>query len=87
MDMRPSDLSVPNRIILATDFSPASSAAVLIACRVAEMLKATVTILHVFQYVPHHRYRVPVEWMVEVIRRDVRKKLQEAKDIFCEANV
>ena len=87
METKPPDLKIPNRIILATDFSPASSTAVLIASKVARVFKATVTILHVFQYVPHHRYKVPVEWMVEIIRRDVRQKLQETKDIFREANV
>ncbi len=87
METRSSDFPVPNRVILATDFSPASSAAEWVACRVAQGLNAPVTILHIFQYVPHHRYKVPVEWMVEIIRRDVRGKLKEAKGMFREANV
>lgn len=87
METKPPDLKIPNRIILATDFSPASCAAVLVASKVARVFNATVTILHVFQYVPQHRYKVPVEWMVEIIRRDVRQRLQETKGIFREANV
>ncbi|HEY4388403.1 MAG TPA: hypothetical protein VGN34_28460 [Ktedonobacteraceae bacterium] len=43
--------------------------------------------LHIFQYVPKYRYKVPVEWMVEIIRTDVRKKLAEAKRVLNDAGV
>jgi nucleotide-binding universal stress UspA family protein len=44
-------------------------------------------LLHIFQYVTKHRYKVRVEWMVEIIRRDVRSKLADAKRILHEAGV
>jgi lauroyl/myristoyl acyltransferase len=72
----------PDQIVLATDFSPASTAAVPIASMLARLFKASVILLHIFQYVPKHRYRVPVEWMVEIIRKDVQSKLAEAKRIL-----
>src|ERR1700751_1599547 len=72
-------MTAPGQIVVATDFSPASNAAVSVASRMAHVLKAKITLLHIFQYVPKHRYKVPVEWMVEIIRRDVRSKIEEAK--------
>ena len=62
-------------------------AAVPVTVRLARMFKAKVTLLHIFRYVPKHRYPIPVEWMVEIIRRDVRTKLVEAKRILHEAGV
>jgi nucleotide-binding universal stress UspA family protein len=62
-------------------------AAVPITGRLARIFKAKVTLLHIFQYVPKHRYPIPVEWMVEIIRRDVRSKLVEAKRILHEAGL
>jgi nucleotide-binding universal stress UspA family protein len=53
----------------------------------AQALKAKVTLLHVFQYVPKHRYKVPVEWMVEIIRRDVRSRMKEAKSFLVQAGI
>jgi len=77
----------PNRIVFATDFSPASNSAAHVANRVARIFQVPVTLLHIFQYAPRHRYLGPVEWMVEIIRRDVRDKLEEAKDIFHRSGV
>jgi len=77
----------PKQVVVATDFSPASSAAVSFARRVAQILKAKVTLLHIFQYVPKHRYKVPVEWMVEIIRRDVRSRMKEAKSLLVQAGI
>lgn len=75
------------QIIVATDFSPASSAAVSVASRMAQIFKAKVILLHVFEYVPKHRYKVPVEWMVEIIRRDVRTKMSEAKNLLVQSGI
>jgi nucleotide-binding universal stress UspA family protein len=79
--------TAPTQIVLATDFSPSAMAAVPITGRLARIFKAKVTLLHVFQYVPKHRYPIPVEWMVEIIRRDVRSKLAEAKRILHDAGL
>jgi nucleotide-binding universal stress UspA family protein len=65
-------------IVLATDFSPASSAALLLAGKAAKLFKARLTMLHVFQYPIHHGYPVRVRWMVEMLRNDVREKMNEA---------
>lgn len=78
-------MTTPNQIVLATDFSPSAMAAVPIAGKFARIFHAKVTLLHIFQYAPKHRHKVPVEWMVEIIRRDVRSKLLEAKAILHES--
>jgi nucleotide-binding universal stress UspA family protein len=80
-------MKIPTQIVLPTDFSPASMSAVRVAVGLAQIFHAKVLLLHVFQYVPRHRYKVPVEWMVEIIREDVRKKLVQAKGILHEAGV
>lgn len=80
-------MTAPAQIVLTTDFSPTAMAAVPITARLARMFKAKVTLLHIFRYVPKHRYPIPVEWMVEIIRRDVRSKLVEAKRILHEAGL
>jgi len=64
-------------IVLATDFSPASSAALLLAGKAARLFKARLTVVHVFQYPVHHGYPVRVRWMVEMLRNDVREKMKE----------
>jgi nucleotide-binding universal stress UspA family protein len=61
--------------------------AVRVAGGLAQIFCAKVRLLHIFQYEPKHRYKVPVEWMVEIIRTDVRKKLAEAKGVLNEAGV
>lgn len=68
---------LPGEIVVATDFSPSSVAALHVAARLAQTLKARVTILHVFEYVVRHAYKVPVDWMVGEIRKDAVKKLGE----------
>jgi nucleotide-binding universal stress UspA family protein len=68
----------PQQIVIATDFSPASNAALSVARRIARTFNAGVTLVHVFQFVPRHQYRIPVEWMVERIRKEFRNKLEEA---------
>ncbi len=80
-------MTAPAQIVLTTDFSPTAMAAVPVTVRLAQMFKAKVTLLHIFRYVPKHRYPIPVEWMVEIIRRDVRTKLVEAKRILHEAGL
>jgi len=78
---------IPDQIVVATDFSPASITALSIASRVARIFKAKVTILHVFQYVAQHHYKVPVDWMIATIRSDVREKLGENKRVLSEAGI
>jgi nucleotide-binding universal stress UspA family protein len=68
---------LPNEIVVATDFSPSSAAALHVAARLAQALEARVTILHVFEYVARHAYKIPVDWMMGEIRKDVMKKLVE----------
>lgn len=80
-------MTVPTQIVVATDFSPGSMSAVRVAGGLVQIFCAKTTLLHIFQYVPKHRYKVPVEWMVEIIRTDVRKKLAEAKGVLNEAGV
>jgi nucleotide-binding universal stress UspA family protein len=80
-------MAIPNQVVLATDFSPASTIAVSIVSRLARTLKAKVTLLHIFQYVPKHHYVVPVGWMVEIIRKDVQAKLAETKNILSHAGL
>lgn len=75
-------MTVPNKIVVATDFSPASDGAVSIARTMAQIFNARVTLLHVFQYEQRRRYLFPVEWMVEMIRNNARRKLDEAKCVF-----
>ena len=77
----------PDQIVVATDFSPASTAALRMASRVARLFQAKVSIVHVFQYSPHHRYPVPVDWMVEMIRQDMRVKLDESRLLLTEMNI
>ena len=78
---------IPTEIVLATDFSPASSAALSIAGRVAHIFKAKVLVVHVFQYVAHHQYQVPVGWMIECIRRDVQHRMNETRKVLADIGV
>ena len=77
----------PDQIILATDFSPASSAALSIAGRFANMFKVKVLVVHVFQYVARHQYQIPVGWMIECIRRDVQHRMNETRKILADSGV
>jgi nucleotide-binding universal stress UspA family protein len=87
MDTTDSNSVIPDQVIVATDFSPASVAALSIASRVARIFRARVTILHVFQYIAQHSYRLPVDWMVASIRNDVRDKLAENRRALCEVGI
>ena len=78
---------IPDQIVLATDFSPASSAALSVAGRVARLFKAKVLVVHVFQYVAQHQYQVPVGWMIECIRRDVQHRMNETRKILVDIGV
>jgi nucleotide-binding universal stress UspA family protein len=77
----------PVQIVLATDFSPASSAALSVAGRVARIFSANVVVVHVFQYVAHHQYQVPVGWMIECVRRDVQLRMNETRKILADSGV
>jgi nucleotide-binding universal stress UspA family protein len=78
---------IPEQIVFATDFSPASSAALCVAGRVARIFNANVVVVHVFEYVAHHQYQVPVGWMIECIRRDVQRRMSETRKIFADIGV
>lgn len=71
--------------MVATDLSPASVAAVAVARRMAQIFNAKITLLHIFEYVPQHRYMIPVEWMVSNLREDVRGKLEKTKNSLGES--
>jgi nucleotide-binding universal stress UspA family protein len=75
------------QVVLATDLSTASIAAVPVAIGLAKIFKAEVIILNVFQYVPHHRYQVPVGWMVDIIRKDVQAQLGRIKHTIDQADI
>lgn len=79
--------ALPDEIVVATDFSPASVTALHVATRLAQALKARVTILHVFEYVVRHAYKVPVDWMVGEIRKDVVKELGEIERTLQESGI
>jgi nucleotide-binding universal stress UspA family protein len=80
-------MTIPDQIVLATDFSHASTAAVPVADKLARLFKVKVTILHVFQYAPRHRHQIPMEWMVGIIRRDVRCRLVATKQRLIDLGV
>lgn len=79
MDAPSQDLASLDRIVVATDFSPASAAALSAAATLATLLGTSVTVVHVFQYPIHHRYPMRVGWMVELLRQDVEEKLAAAR--------
>ncbi len=78
---------LPNEIVVATDFSPASVAALHVAARLAQALKARVTVLHVSEYIGRHAYKAPVDCMVDEIRKDVMKKLVEIERTLRESGI
>src|SRR6266568_7672699 len=80
-------MTIPDQIVLATDFSPASDAALSTARGLARIFNAKVTLLHIFQYLPQHLYQVPVEWMIEIIRKDIEGKLLETERVLKEAGL
>jgi nucleotide-binding universal stress UspA family protein len=77
----------PDQIILATDFSPASTAASSMAARMAQLFKCRILLIHVFQYVAHHQYKIPVGWMIEIIRNDVKRQILNVRQAFTEMNI
>lgn len=66
---------IPEQVIVATDFSAASDRAVSIAGKLARQFNARLSVLHVFEIVAHHRYQIPVTWMVDAVRRDIKRQL------------
>ena len=66
---------IPKHVVLATDLTLAADPAVTVSARFAKALKVDISLFHVFQYVPQHGYRVPVDWMVYELRRKVELKL------------
>ena len=84
-------MQTPKHVVLATDLTLAADPCVTVAARFAKALHADISLFHVFQYVPEHRYRVPVDWMVYELRRKVELKLdsmrQTLADLQIEAHV
>lgn len=73
---------IPERVIAATDFSKASERAVALAGKLAIQFGAPLSLLHVFEIVAHHRYQIPVTWMIDAIRKDIKQQLfQKVKDL------
>src|SRR5262252_7990429 len=87
MHSRRASMTVPTQIVLATDFSQASISATPVAVELARVFSGTMTLLHIFRYVPNHRYAVPVGWMVEAVRTQIRDRLAEAKEVVREAGM
>jgi len=63
-------------ILLATDFSPASSAALLVAARLARIFSARVVVIYVFEY-SRRPHLMKVDWMIEGIRADLQDRMKE----------
>jgi nucleotide-binding universal stress UspA family protein len=80
-------MTPPGQIVVAMDLSPASTAAVRWAGTLAKIFNVKVTLLHVFEYVPDHRYPIDVGWMVETIRRDIRTQLEESENILRQSRI
>jgi nucleotide-binding universal stress UspA family protein len=75
---------IPDQIILATDFSSAASS---VAARMAQLFKCKILLVHVFQYVAHHQYKIPVSWMIEIIRNDVKRQILKARQSLTDMNI
>jgi nucleotide-binding universal stress UspA family protein len=80
-------MAMLKQIVVATDLSPASNAAVVVASSIAQIFKARITLLHVFEVVPQHRYRIPVEWMVSNLRQEALGKLDEVKKRLAQSGI
>ena len=75
------------QIIVAIDFSPASEAARSIAASLATCLGVKVLALHVFEHASHHRYQVPVSWMIAAIRKDIDRQLAEQVKLLTDIGI
>jgi nucleotide-binding universal stress UspA family protein len=78
---------VPDQIVLATDFSPASLAARSVAARMAKLFKCGIVLVHVFEYVARHEYMMPVGWMIQTIRTDVQRQMLETQQALTETGI
>ncbi|SEB63930.1 Nucleotide-binding universal stress protein, UspA family [Terriglobus roseus] len=80
----------PQAVVLGTDLTATSGVVAGTAIEIARRLDVELCILHVFQYLIHHRYRMPVSWMLEEVRRDINAKLRRlkkrAEDSQCSAS-
>lgn len=73
-----SDSSRPT-ILVATDFSKSSLVAMSLGFALSQRLRGRVLLLHVFSYVPRHRYSIPVDWMIREIRERTKRQLEVAR--------
>lgn len=66
-----------NKILFATDFSAASSAALSVTAKLAHFFRVKTLVIHVFPYSSTHPHLVPVGWMIEGIRTDDRRQMHD----------
>jgi len=67
----------PKTILIATDFSRSSLKALALTRRLALVYGAGIKLVHVFTLTATHRYAVPVEWMIEDLRKRAGRQLQQ----------
>lgn len=73
-----SETHVPT-IVVPTDFSESSLVAMSFALALSKLLKRRLLLLHIFTYVPKHRYSIPVDWMVVELKERTKASLALAK--------
>ena len=62
-------------IVVPVDFSKSSMVAMSLGVEISRLLKGRLLLLHVFRYLPQHKYAVPVEWMVSELRHRAKRQL------------
>lgn len=62
-------------ILVPLDFSKSSLVAMSLGVEISRRLMAQLLLVHVFRYRPQHKYAVPVEWMVNELRRRAKGQL------------
>jgi nucleotide-binding universal stress UspA family protein len=72
-------MTLPEHVVFATDLSLTADPSLEVVARIASALHTKVTIFHVFQYVPHHRYQIPVQGMIDDVRHKMDVKLNAIK--------
>ena len=80
-------MQTPKHIVLATDLTLAADPCIAVAARFAKTLHADISLFHVFQYVPEHRYRVPVNWMIHELRQKTEVKLDLVRQRLADLEV
>ena len=78
---------IPDPVILATDFSPASSSALWVAGRFARIFHARALLVHVFQYAPNQPHQIPVGWMIDCILKDDERRMNEVQKLLSDNGI